>query len=190
MLVGLTPGFQQARLAYEAARDAISANPGLTYGRACTVANQVAAFEGMRKLIWTWLDALHVHEYLGVDSCESLFGEHGELLAVTSAVRYPVFIDGKNYSGSNGGLLTKHRVLVPFIDRLLAADMRRFPNALVVPLGKAVESAMEYLVVNERLARDQVLFGFPHPSGANGSKKEQWNAMRPQMQREVDRWFG
>ncbi len=104
-----------------------------------------------------------------------------ELVAVTSVVRYPVFINGDDYSGHNGGLPTKHRVLRLFIESLLAADVRRTPEALVVPLGKAVEDAMQYLVDHKHLDRERVLFGFPHPSPFNGDKGAQFRENRTSM---------
>ena len=139
--------------------------------------------------MWEWLDARDVQKYLHVPSCSSLFGERCDLLAVTSAVRYPVFIESRNYTGSGGGSLTKHRVLLPFVDTLLARDVSRVPNALVVPHGKAVEGAIRHLVDVDVVDPKRVLFGFPHPSGANGWKNQLWNANRTELKFEVDRWF-
>lgn len=190
IFVGITPGFRQARLAMEVARDAIRTNPRLTYAEICRRANAGTAFAGMRRQMCDWLDTLHVHEWLGIATSGNLFTACQELMAVTSVVRYPVFINGNDYSGSNGGLLTRHRVLLPFTTTLLSADLRRNPQALVVPLGVAVGEAVQYLVSHKLLNGERVLFGFPHPSPLNGHKDGQFRANRPNMQRRVDSWFG
>ena len=70
------------------------------------------------------LDALHVHDWLGVENCLSLFKENADLLAVTSAVRYPVFVNRKNYRGNDGDGLIRHPVLRPFVDNLFAPCSR------------------------------------------------------------------
>lgn len=46
------------------------------------------------------LDHIGVHTLLDIDSCARLFDTHRHLVHYTSALRYPVFVDGLNYSGS------------------------------------------------------------------------------------------
>jgi hypothetical protein len=112
-----------------------------------------------------------------------------DLLAVASAIRYPVFINGDNYRGDRDSLV-RHPVLRPFIDKVLAPDVRRVPNAFVVLLGSAVSGALEYLINNDGLDPDRVLLDFPHPSGRNRDGDDRWRSNQKQLQRRVDRWFG
>ena len=66
-----------------------------------------ASFKGMRRDLAQWLDDLGLAAVLGLRSCSELFEDsHRALLHTTSAVRYPVFVRGRdgsltNYSGSS-----------------------------------------------------------------------------------------
>jgi hypothetical protein len=73
LLVGITPGFKQTRFAVEMARDALLANPRLSYAEICCRANRLSAFAGMRLQIGEWLDRLHIDEWLGVTSSSQIF---------------------------------------------------------------------------------------------------------------------
>jgi hypothetical protein len=46
------------------------------------------------------LDSIGVNRLLGLQSVASLWDADAHLAHFTSALRYPVFIDGKNYSGA------------------------------------------------------------------------------------------
>jgi hypothetical protein len=48
LLVGVTPGLHQARLALQTARDAVRTNPTLSYADACRRANRRAAFADLQ----------------------------------------------------------------------------------------------------------------------------------------------
>jgi hypothetical protein len=48
--------------------------------------------------------------------------------------------------------------------------VRALPDALRLPLGPKPTAALQYLVRLGVLARDRVLEGMPHPSGANGER--------------------
>ena len=52
-------------------------------------------------------------------------------------------------------------------------EIKELENTVIIPLGKAVEEVLMYLV-NNRLIENKylILYGFPHPSGANGHRKE------------------
>jgi hypothetical protein len=187
LIVGITPGWSQTLKAYEMVRAARRENPQLSYANACRRANREAAFGKLRPLICARLDLLHVNDALGLESCQSLFTDDSDLLAVTSAIRYPAFINGDNFRGDRGSLI-RHPLLRPFIDKLLARDVRRVPNALIVPLGSAVSGALEYLIDNHDLDPNRVLLDFPHPSGENQRGQAQWRSNRRQLQHRVDRW--
>lgn len=49
------------------------------------------------------------------------------------------------------------------IDTILRREVQQLRDAIFVPLGDAVSSVFEYLRVEDR----RVLYGLPHPSGAN-----------------------
>ena len=55
---------------------------------------------------------------LGAQGAEELFGGLDAEMHATSAIRYPTFVDGKNYTG-HGPAMTEHPLLVSMLDELL-----------------------------------------------------------------------
>jgi hypothetical protein len=186
-LVGITPGKQTMRIAYQTAID------GLMAGRTpASVLNEIkskAAFSGFRPLLVQWLDYLGVHRHLGLPSTAALWTREGQrCLHATSAIRYPVLIAGENYDGRHPPI-ARHPILQRYLRDCLAPELSMIPNALVVPLGASVEAALTLLVNEERLEGDRYLAGFPQ-SGANGSKTAQWATHKAHLRQKVEAWFG
>jgi hypothetical protein len=71
----------------------------------------------------------------------------------------------------------------------LALELRMLPDALVVPLGRAVDDAVALLIREGLLDEKRCLVGFPHPSGRNVGLADQWELERRQLQRKAARWF-
>ena len=100
IIMGITPGWTQMELACRAAREALS--QGRTTDEVCRVAKQQASFAGsMRANLLKMLDALGVPKLLRIESSAALFGGVALLLHTGSVVRYPVFVESRNYTGSN-----------------------------------------------------------------------------------------
>jgi hypothetical protein len=99
VLVGLTPGWNQAQIACQEFRR--RKHDGATDDQAMQAAKCDAAFAGMRKRLCDWLHDLGVGEWLGIPSTASLFADHRHLANTTSLIRYPVFVgpESKNYTG-------------------------------------------------------------------------------------------
>ena len=55
-------------------------------------------------------------------------------------MRYPVFVGGENYTGRSPGLV-RNDILRRYVREVLASELAAIPEALVIPLGKAVNSA-------------------------------------------------
>jgi hypothetical protein len=167
VLLGLTPGAQQAGNALKALRDALHA--GLSEAEAARHAKQSASFSGpMRNNLVSMLDEIGLQHRLGIESCRQLFGSHANLVHFTSALRYPVFLDGQNYSGSPSILST------PFLremsERWLAEEVRALPEAWWIPLGKEATAVLAEMAERHRLDPDRILDGLPHPSPANAER--------------------
>lgn len=163
VLVGLTPGYQQMRIALATARGALVAGAG--EAEASAQAKRAASFAGtMRNTLPEMLDHIGLQAVLGSDSCQEIWDTPGAV-HYTSALRYPVFVSGKNYSGTPKPL--KSPVLRQFIENELAAEARMLPNAVWLPLGDGATSALKHLIDRGALARERVFDGLPHPSGAN-----------------------
>ena len=97
VIVGITPGLHQMFLSCQEAQRALT--EGQTGEDVLHRAGAVGGFAGsMRTNLVAMLDGIGLHEKLGIDSTRSLFGDHHELLSGTSAVIYPAFVNGKNYT--------------------------------------------------------------------------------------------
>lgn len=98
VIVGITPGAQQASNALVAARRKLLS--GVEHASALAAAKVFASFSGpMRTNLVAMLDHIGVNRWLGVSSTATLWSADECLVHFTSALRYPVFLAGKNYSG-------------------------------------------------------------------------------------------
>lgn len=61
-------------------------------------------------------------------------------------------------------------------------------SALLIPLGKTVEQVFHKLFREGKLANHYCLFGFPHPSGANGHRKKQFLEQKNSLIASVKEW--
>lgn len=186
-IVGITPGFQQMEIAIRSARAAIVS--GRTNSEACVEAKANASFAGtMRLNLIKMLNEIRLHEALGIPDCGRLFDAFQFLLHTTSAMRYPVFVRGENYTGHSPRPL-RHSALREMVFNVLASELAEVPDALIVPLGKAVEECLSALISSGLLSQDRCLFGFPHPSGGNGHRKRLFEQNRDMLQVKAASWF-
>lgn len=109
VIVGITPGLQQAAnalSAYQSARRRDEAHEV-----ALASAKVFASFSGpMRANLIALLDGIGVASLLGLDSCARLFADRADLVHFTSALRFPVTLGGKNYGGTPTSLARTTRV--------------------------------------------------------------------------------
>lgn len=166
VLVGLTPGRVQAANAIESM--AVALRAGCSLEHALASAKRSASFSGpMRANLLALLDAIKVPALFGRARAEEFF-DGGTRVHFTSALRYPVYVDGRNYSGSPNPL--RHPILTAMIERYLAAEMAQIKNAIWVPLGGHAETVLLHLSSRGQLDRTRILAGLPHPSGANAER--------------------
>ena len=167
VIVGITPGAQQASNALLSARAA--ALRGLSDEDALAEAKTFASFSGpMRTNLVDMLDRVGVAGHAGLRSCASLWAEDSGLVHFTSALRYPVFVNGANYSGNPS--MTKTRVLQEVLREHLASEAAALPNAIWIPLGPKAAEGLGEVVRMGKLDPARVLEGLPHPSGANAER--------------------
>lgn len=168
VIVGITPGLAQATNAFEAARGALRS--GCSLREALRIAKLTGSFSGgvMRNNLVSMLDHIGVARLFGVQSTSALFRAESEFVHFTSALRYPVFVGGKNYNGSPDMLRTP--LLQRIIETHLAEEAAVLPDAIWLPLGPKAEAAVLHLVTRGHLRRESVLAGLPHPSGANAER--------------------
>jgi hypothetical protein len=187
VLVGITPGWTQVEIAYRQAGNDLQ--KGLPFEDIFRNVDMQASFAGtMRKNLTSMLDELGLQKALHISSCGLLFSEYSHLVHTTSAIRYPVFINGNNYTGYNPDI-TDDALLRKYLNDVLSKELNLVSKALIIPLGKSPSTALQYLITKELVDPDRCLFGFPHPSGANGHRKKQFEQMKPQLEQKIIKWF-
>ena len=99
VLVGLTPGWSQTKIAFEECSAALRQR--VSEDGASKAAKAKASFAGMRNRLCGWLDDLAVDDWLGLGTTDELFDHRRDLVHTTSLIRYPVFVGAaaKNYTG-------------------------------------------------------------------------------------------
>lgn len=167
VLVGMTPGFTQARNALIEAQRRLKA--GESHSAALMAAKQVGAFSGsLRPNLVAMLDYLKLNQWLGLSTCDELFVNASHLVQTTSVLRFPVFINDANYNGTPN--MTKHPMLQKMLREYFAQEVKMLPNAIYVPLGPTVSEAMTWLASKGLIDVSHTLDGIPHPSGANAER--------------------
>lgn len=188
-IIGITPGFQQMNMAISTARK------GLVEGKDIAAiqyeCKEAARFSGaMRKNVISMLDEIGLHEVLGINNCADLFGKEDSLLHTVSLIPYSVFVKGANYTGHTPKLL-KSEFLMRYIYESFMAEYEMLANkedVLLVPLGKAVEEVLLQLEEEGKIGKNQILVGFPHPSGANVNRIPQLNENKEAMSEFLRHW--
>jgi hypothetical protein len=187
-IAGITPGWTQMELAYRTLDSALAQGQG--WSAIYTAVEQTASFAGaMRTNLVTMLDALDLPRYLNLSSSDGLFSTNHHLVNTTSVIRYAVFVRGENYRGDRPKIL-KHTKLREYAETEFAEELRRVPNALVIPQGKAVRAVLEHLIAIGQLPPERCLLDFPHASGANGHRHRFFATAKATMRQQVAQWFG
>jgi hypothetical protein len=167
VIVGITPGETQAVTAIQEAQATLKA--GASEAHALARAKVHASFSGgMRQNLVAMLDAVGVATFFNLSSSADLFTKGSDHVHFTSALRYPVFRNGKNYNGAPNMIRTP--ILRRMLDLYLAEEAQQLPSALWLPLGPKVDEALLYLSDRGLLNRERILSGLPHPSGANAER--------------------
>lgn len=166
VIVGLTPGKQQAANALRAAKQAILS--GAPPAEAAKQAKVFASFSGpMRSNLVKLMDNIGLADALSIQTTASLWTEDAALVHFTSALRYPVFVDEENWNGSTPHAL-RSTIMRQWLVKYTGQELSQLPNAILVPLGPKVTAMLEHLATIGLIKSEQILAGLPHPSGSNG----------------------
>jgi len=187
MIVGITPGWTQMQLAFQYVRKHIDAE---NREKVLINAKKQASFggKGIRKNLIEMLDGIELNEALHIKTCADLYDEKNHFLHSTSTLRYPVFINKKNYTGSSPSML-KRPFLLKMIQDLFVPEVNKVPNAMIIPAGKAVSEVLRYLFAEGKIRHQTILYNFPHPSGANGHRKRQFEDKKEDFKATVKKHF-
>ncbi|PZD73870.1 hypothetical protein C1752_01752 [Acaryochloris thomasi RCC1774] len=189
-LVGLTPGWQQMELSYRLAAELMKV-PDVGQNRQWVMSEikRRMSFAGpMRRNLLKMLDALDFATVLGLTSSAAIFENRADLVHTTSALRYPVFYCHRNYTGHNPKMLSRS-IQMQMVDHLLGQELSQLPKALIIPMGEGATRAIRHLVNTHVLDEARCLFGFPHPSGANGHRHQQFAAHRQALKDQLKSWL-
>ena len=168
IILGITPGEQQANAAIGEAGRALRSDA--SDADALARAKAYASFSGVvRTNLVAMLDHVGINDALGIASCATLWTRDLHLVQFASALRYPVFAGGRNYTGSSPKM-TASPVLRDQLLAHTAGELATLQKALVLPLGPAVVDACRFLARGGMLDPARVIEGLPHPSGANGER--------------------
>lgn len=104
VIAGITPGLHQMKKSFwtiQSLKDHIMSDEQILHQ-----VKKNSSFEGpMRKNLISMLDELQLPGFLGLASTSELFDTASHLVQTTSVLTYPVFHNGKNYSGSTPNIL-------------------------------------------------------------------------------------
>ena len=186
-IVGITPGFQQMSTAIKTAR--ICIEEGKTLEETKYLCKAAGRFSGsLRKNIINMLDEIKLNEAIGLESCSELFSDKDYLLHTVSLIPYSVFVKGKNYTGHTPKLI-KSEFLMKYVYENFIDEFNSLKDVFVIPLGTAVEEVLNELINKEILKEEQVLKGFPHPSGANVNRISQLENNKMSMMNIIKNYF-
>lgn len=182
VIVGITPGHTQMLNAIREARRQL--DRGADTMSTLLAAKKTGAFSGaMRPNLIALLDCIGVNRWLGIRTCDELFGTATHLVQTTSVLRNPVFLNGENYNGTPN--MTKHPLLREQLLRHFGEDAKALPQAVFVPLGDKVAEALHFLANQGMLDRNRILDGLPHPSGANAERIAYFLGKKPRAELSV-----
>ncbi|MBA2613662.1 MAG: hypothetical protein H0U95_16995 [Bacteroidetes bacterium] len=186
IIVGITPGWTQMEISYRTViKSFIDSND---WTESLLSGKKAASFAGsMRTNLINMLDELHLNKKLGINSTEELFNNKNSILHTTSILKYPVFIDNKNYNGKKPSPI-KTKLLWDAIKQNFVPEINSFENKLIIPLGNSVSDVLKKLQEEKLIKKNIVLNYFPHPSGANGHRKKQFLEYKSIMKKQIDNW--
>ncbi len=70
-----------------------------------------------------------------------------------------------------------------------AKEVEKLNQALIIPLGVNVAKVLTFLADNDYMNANNVLNGFPHPSGGNGHRHRQFAENKEEMKQKIKAYF-
>lgn len=183
VIVGVTPGPNQALLSYNAVRTAAAQgkNPREDLERI----KVEASFRGpvMEPNLKSILEHSGLAELAGIEDIDDLWTRESRRVHFTSTIRYPAFINGKLFNNQIDSL--GHSELRRYVETFLAEELASVTaEAVIVALGQEGPKIVRHAAKAAGLDPERVV-ALPHPSpSANGSvrdflSKERTRSVRP-----------
>ena len=186
IIVGITPGWSQMEKSFKTVIEETTKNDD--FSSALKKVKAECSFAGsMRNNLIKMLDELDLDKQLNIQSTSELFEIGNNHLHSTSVIKYPVFNNGKNYTGSSPSPL-KSEILWKQIEKSFIPEINEFKGKLIIPLGKSVNEVLSKIQSEKNLNDNFILNGFPHPSGANGHRAKQFESNKEDMKSIIEKW--
>lgn len=77
-----------------------------------------------------------------------------------------------------------------YVNENFVEEFRNLYDVLIIPLGRAVEETIDNLKEKNIIKENQILRGFPHPSGANVNRLVQFEQNKQAMIKFIEKRFG
>ncbi len=174
VIVGITPGPNQLRLAYSEAQRLMAA--GTATATLLHEVKKLGAFGGsaMRPNLLRYLRHFKFDKILGIAEVESLWQENAGLFHATSVIPNAAFTTtpggGESmFAGSFAYLMASSLFRQCFMDGFVSTLRDINPDALYIGLGDCPADALQWCVDNGYLQARQCLGSFCHPSTSGGS---------------------
>ena len=167
VFIGICPGFEQMKLSFDLVKELENEKDEEKVLREAKVNARFG--RSMRRNLITLADETILPQLLDIQSSAELFKPDCHLMDNTSLLPYPVFHNGKNYTG-HAPLIRKSPLLSEICKTQLEKIMDSYPEAIFIPLGKSVDSTVSETHI---IPEERIIHGFPHPSGANGHRFKQ-----------------
>jgi hypothetical protein len=189
IIIGITPGFTQMDIAIRYAKKYLTM--GISYNTILKHIKENAAFAGqMRTNLINMFDELGLNELLNIKRCNLLFQkEYSKLSQMTSLIRYPVFNNGRDYTGHSPDIL-KSNMLKNIIENIFVDELKSIKCSIIIPLGSAVSKVLEFISNEYYEIDNKCLFNFPHPSGANGHRIKIFNQRKEEYRKKIRKILG
>ncbi|MGE7304701.1 hypothetical protein ACQKJG_12825 [Priestia megaterium] len=186
VIAGITPGWFQMKTAFKQCVSSLSHHQ---LEQVLYETKKAASFSGtMRVNLIDMLDQCGIAKVMGINGAAELFASQRDLLHTTSVLKYPVFYKEKNYTGHQPPI-ERSVLLSRYAFEVFPHELSEIKNpCLIVPLGKAVENVLRKLSREPSFSRHTYLFGFPHPSGANGHRKRIFEEHLSEFTKIVEDW--
>ena len=174
VIVGITPGPNQLRLAYGEVQRLMAV--GIPTATLLHEVKKLGAFGGsaMRPNLLRYLRHFKFDKILRIPDVESLWEENAGLFHGTSVIPHAAFTTtpegGESmFAGSFAYLMASPLFRECFMDCFVSTLREINPDALYIGLGDCPEDALQWCVDNGYLHARQFLGSFCHPSTSGGS---------------------
>jgi hypothetical protein len=176
ILVGITPALAHMEAADQVFRKTPAIKRKDEHAYSNVLRNEVAFIGDTGKNLCEMLDDIDLPRWLDAKRASELFELTFKGVAMTSALFFPTFKDGKGLSGYPP--CTRWAMFDDLLASHLIPRLHAAPKALIIPLGAAAEKLVARAIHNSKASDDRpidtarILSGFPHPSNQNRTRKQ------------------